>query len=185
MEHIQPPQPQPQQPQPPQLPQPQPPQPQPPQLPPQIPTETNPQFPPPLQNGGQSDKNQYYPGVALAPNTKFGVQCTIDGFYFVPHFDQCEHYFICENRHIHAHQCASGIHWDYVYMQCDYAEKAFCFRNSTYSPIYHPLSSSPDPTTIGVTAPVAIEQPIVVTEAPEDEPVEDAVMGIVLKLLYQ
>lgn len=148
---------------------PKPPVPQMPQVP-QFPTENqnNHQLPDlPYEYIGDNDEpNQYYPGIAIAPNNPFGFQCTIDGFYFVPHPDKCEQYFICENRRIHAHQCAAGIHWDYVHLQCDYAEKAYCFTNNSNSPIYGSFTSSQDPT-IGVTAPVIIEEPIV-TEAPQE-----------------
>lgn len=137
---------------------------------PQLPTDNqnNQQLPdlPYEYIGDNEEPNQYYPGIAIAPNNPFGFQCTIDGFYFAPHPDKCEQYFICENRRIHAHQCASGIHWDYVHLQCDYAEKAYCFTGHSYSPIYGSFTSSLDLTTIGVTAPVAIDQPVI-TESPQ------------------
>lgn len=105
-----------------------------------------------------SDADQYYPGIMYAPHSHHGYQCSIDGFYFAPHPYDCEKYFICENRRIHPHQCGPGINWDYVYLQCNFPDRTYCFSNSTFSPpISQPVTSAPDLTTIGVTAPVAIE----------------------------
>lgn len=56
-----------------------------------------------------------------------GLSCLKPGFYFVPHPNNCEQYYICENQKIHAHQCANGVHWDYVANQCDVPDRAICY----------------------------------------------------------
>lgn len=151
-------------------PKPQQPQPQPPPKPQPSPN-TIPNWP--VESG-----DDFYPGIKVTKNSPLGYQCTIDGFYFAPHPDFCEQYFICENRRIHFHQCGAGIHWDYIYLQCDFPERAYCYSNNTPSnnnpPAYLPVSGAP-PVYIGVTAPVAIEFPIQPETPVESEPEEPAV----------
>lgn len=146
----------------------------------QPPTPQNPYPQWPTYNPVDSG-DDFYPGIKVNNKSPLGYQCTIDGFYFAPHPDFCEQYFICENRRIHFHQCGAGIHWDYIYLQCDFPERAYCYSNNTQSnnnpPAYLPVSGSP-PVYIGVTAPVAIEYPIQpaapVTPEPEPAVVEEA-----------
>lgn len=72
-----------------------------------------------------SQTNEFYPGlVESIPNV---FHCTNPEFYFAPHPRNCEKYFICENYRIHSHQCGEGIHWDYVFNQCDFPVRTFCY----------------------------------------------------------
>lgn len=72
-----------------------------------------------------SETDEFFPGlIETIPNV---FHCTNPEFYFAPHPRSCEMYFICENYRIHYHQCGEGIYWDYVYNQCDFPEKTFCY----------------------------------------------------------
>lgn len=109
--------------------------------------------------------DDYYPGIKRNPNNPAGYQCTLDGFYFVPHPLVCERYFICENRRIHFHQCGNGIHWDFIHLQCDHPGHAFCYAKGTATDRnphnQQPVNSAPVPSGPNVVSgvPIAIELP--------------------------
>ncbi|KAJ6647238.1 putative chitinase 10 [Pseudolycoriella hygida] len=120
--------------------------------------------PPPLIDNPNvpdySQTHEFYPGlVESIPNV---FHCTNPEFYFAPHPRNCEKYFICENYRIHSHQCGEGIQWDYVYNQCDFPKKTFCFAKPTegIDHIEHILNPSSvedhHDSTSGVTGPIAI-----------------------------
>lgn len=169
---------------------------------PQHPTEspqqhTNPPsytvHPPPLidhpdvPNYNPSD--EFYPGLYESiPNV---FHCTNPEFYFAPHPRSCEKYFICENYRIHSHQCGEGIYWDYIFNQCDFPVKTYCYSGVSIDHIEHIIEAPEhivevpehiieDPehteensehTTIGVTGPIAIASIEPSTAAPEPEKV--------------
>ncbi|KAJ6642574.1 putative chitinase 10 [Pseudolycoriella hygida] len=87
---------------------------------------------------GFSESEEYFPGLVESLTNVF--HCTNPDFYFAPHPRHCGKYFICENYRIHNHQCGDGIYWDYVYNQCDFAEKSFCYSDETHNevPTEHP-----------------------------------------------
>lgn len=115
-------------------------------------------------NPEYNEADEFYPGIVESiPNV---FHCTNPEFYFAPHPRICEKYFICENYRIHNHQCGEGIHWDYVYNQCEFPLKTFCYSDGsiTNRPIHgNEYSEEPEhieehieSTTIGVTGPIAI-----------------------------
>jgi len=80
---------------------------------------------------GLGETDEFFTGlVELLPNS---FHCTNPDFYFAPHPRHCGKYFICENYRIHDQQCGEGIYWDYVYNQCDFPEKSFCYSGQTYT----------------------------------------------------
>lgn len=127
-----------------------------------------------------SHTSEFYPGlVESIPNV---FHCSNPEFYFAPHPRSCEKYFICENYRIHSHQCGEGIHWDYVFNQCDFPVKTFCYAGPgegvSIDHIEHIIQDPEDveedehieehveSITIGVTGPIAVAEPQPSTEAP-------------------
>lgn len=155
-----------------------------PQYPTNAPSYTYTAHPPPMIEDPNipdySEADEFYPGlVESIPNV---FHCTNPEFYFAPHPRSCEKYFICENYRIHLHQCGEGIHWDYVFNQCDFPVKTFCYSGiSVNHPVHiideteqhiidemEHIEENHEGTTIGVTGPIAIAsiEPIVPTAAP-------------------
>lgn len=132
-----------------------------------------------------SHTNEFYPGlVESIPNV---FHCSNPEFYFAPHPRSCEKYFICENYRIHSHQCGEGIHWDYVFNQCDFPVKTFCYSGpytdgegvsiDHIEHIIEHIITDPEhieeisvATTIGVTGPIAIASIEPPTAAPLPPP---------------
>lgn len=112
--------------------------------------------------------DDYYPGIQINPNIPSGYLCTLDGFYFVPHPTVCERYFICVDRRIHFHQCGSGIHWDYVYEQCNFPQRTYCYANATHVPTYVPISGGTSEEL--AWHPVGDVRPEIESPAPEIQP---------------
>lgn len=42
------------------------------------------------------------------------------------------------------HQCGEGIHWDYVFNQCDFPVKTFCFSGVSIDHIEHIIPAEPE-----------------------------------------
>jgi len=99
------------------------------QFPPQYPTYSYTVHAPNIPEYSETD--EFFPG--LVESTANVFHCTNPDFYFAPHPRNCGQYFICENYRIHDHQCGDGIFWDYVYNQCDYPEKSFCYSGETHT----------------------------------------------------
>jgi len=119
--------------------------------------------PPPVidvTNIPEHNKTDEFPGLEEYPLNVF--HCTNPEFYFAPHPRICEKYFICENYQIHAHQCGEGIYWDYVYQQCDFPSKSFCY--STDTTYVEPPSNEP------ITTESVTNEPIT-TESDTNEPI--------------
>lgn len=145
-----------------------------------------------------SHTNEFYPGLLESiPNV---FHCSNPEFYFAPHPRSCEKYFICENYRIHQHQCGEGIHWDYVFNQCDFPVKTFCFAGPhsdgegvSIDHIEHIIIDPEDiedhSVSIGVTGPIAIASIEPSTAAPETiepstaEPSEPTPLVIGINLL--
>jgi len=140
--------------------------------------------PPPLIENPGTDYNpsdEFYPGLYESiPNV---FHCTNPEFYFAPHPRSCEKYFICENYRIHSHQCGEGIHWDYIFNQCDFPVKTFCYAGVSIDIDHiehiievpehiieeHVEEHIEEATTVGVTGPIAIASIEPPTAAPEPQ----------------
>jgi len=94
-----------------------------------------PAHPPIIDVPEYSETDEFFPGLVESLANVF--HCTNPDFYFAPHPRICGKYFICENYRIHDHQCGDGIHWDYVYNQCDYPEKSYCYSHFDYADDTH------------------------------------------------
>jgi len=121
------------------------------QQPPQYSTSLPPYtaHPPPIVDvpsvPNYSEADEFFPGLVESHPNVF--HCTNPEFYFAPHPRNCERYFICENYRIHDQQCGEGINWDYVYNQCDFPTKSFCYSGvsiTDYFPIIEESTVAPE-----------------------------------------
>lgn len=102
------------------------------------------------------ENKEIYPGLTLSLANPDRYECSKDNFYFAPNPTNCEQYFICENGRLHSHQCGPGIHWDYIYNQCDFAQTAFCYA-PTSNPVNVELPQF-NAVTIPESTPVTVEE---------------------------
>lgn len=127
------------------------------QYPPNPPSYTV--HPPPLIENPDipdyGETHEFYPGlIESIPNV---FHCTKPEFYFAPHPRSCEKYFICENYRIHNHKCGEGIYWDYIFNQCDFPVKTFCYSDVSIGHIDHIIDpeQNPESDTISIEPPTA------------------------------
>lgn len=94
-----------------------------------------------------------------------------DTLHFIADTRDCEKYYICANGVPYPHQCAPGIHWDYLNNQCESPAKAQCVgKGDNNQPELS--SSTPTTTVAGVT-----DVPVEVTTEVEESEIPDCSTG--------
>ncbi len=101
------------------------------------------------------------------------------GIVYVPHPEDCQHYFICFHGRFQLFRCADGLLFDTVSGQCDIESRAQCFSNSskpttaqkpeetTVSTTEANTSSEPDTTPQTAAPEITTEAETATTPAPE------------------
>lgn len=47
-------------------------------------------------------------------------------FYFTPHPTNCQYFIMCVGGNRQIERCAEGLHFDWIDLQCDIADRAIC-----------------------------------------------------------
>ncbi|CAD7080538.1 unnamed protein product [Hermetia illucens] len=92
-----------------------------------VPVSEEPEPTPPEVIPSSDSPSTWIPNTGPAIEVPSKIQCTEEGFYYLPHPSNCEYYYICISGILHENFCGLGLHWDFLKQRCDRPNVAFCY----------------------------------------------------------